>query len=246
MLIQRMSETKQFQTVYMIDQICKRQIIRTFTYPVVWWTVGEPQMTWQPAPSIPLASQPSSWRRPASCQSIPGCCPLISFLSASPSLYCAVQDCLGKPCRSCYVPVPFQFASLSCSQEFFVGPNGLPSSVSLLFVGGVVYVCDAQPLRRCESSGEIAQEGEVSRSGQRPSGAGAGRGRRHDKRPTDYLQQDLADMEVAHAVDPISHHHPLKERQPELSYHQPHQPPEQSYAEDLAELTEAASGNDHR
>ena len=43
------------------------------------------------------------------------------------------------------------------------------------------------PSRRCGSSGEIAQEGEVSRSGQRPSGAGAGRGRSHGKRPTDYL-----------------------------------------------------------
>ena len=36
-------------------------------------------MTWQPAPSIPLASQPSSWRRPVSCPSIPGCCLPISF-----------------------------------------------------------------------------------------------------------------------------------------------------------------------
>ena len=104
------------------------------------------------------------------------------------------------------------------------------------------------PSRRRGSSGEIAQEGEVSRSGQRPSGAGAGRGRSHDKRPTDYLQQDMADRGVAHAVDPISHHHPPQERQqptaiPELSYHQP---PEQSYAENLAELTEAASGKDHR
>ena len=34
----------------------------TFIYPVVSWTVGAPQMTWQRAPSIPLASQPSSWR----------------------------------------------------------------------------------------------------------------------------------------------------------------------------------------
>ena len=33
---------------------------------------------------------------------------------------------------------------------------------------------------------------------------------------------------------------------PELSYHQPHQPREQSYAENLAEPTEAASGKDHR
>ena len=40
---------------------------------------GPPQMTWQPAPSIPLASQPSSWRRPVLCPSIPGCCPPISF-----------------------------------------------------------------------------------------------------------------------------------------------------------------------
>ena len=31
----------------------------TFTYPVVWWTGGAPQMTWQPVPSIPLAYQPS-------------------------------------------------------------------------------------------------------------------------------------------------------------------------------------------
>ena len=50
---------------------------------------------------------------------------------------------------------------------------------------------------------------------------------------------------MAHAVDPISHHHPPQERQPtampELSYHQPHQPPEQSYAENLAEPTEANS-----
>ena len=49
------------------------------------------------------------------------------------------------------------------------------------------------PSRRSGSSGEVAQEGEVSRSGQRPSGAGAGRGRSHDKCPTDYLLQDLAD-----------------------------------------------------
>ena len=102
------------------------------------------------------------------------------------------------------------------------------------------------PSRRSGSSGEIAKEREVSRSGQRPSRAGAGS---HDKRPTDYLQQDLADRGVAHAVDPISHRHPPQERQPtvmpELSYHQPHQPPEQSYAENLAEPTESASGKDH-
>ena len=104
------------------------------------------------------------------------------------------------------------------------------------------------PSQRSGSNGEIAQEGEVSRSGQHPNGAGAGRS--HDKCPTDCLQQDLADRGVAHAVDPICHHHPPQERQstamPELSYHKPHQPPEQSYAENLAEPTEAASGKDHR
>ena len=66
------------------------------------------------------------------------------------------------------------------------------------------------PSRRSGSSDEIAQEGEVSKSGQRPSGAGTGRGRNHDMRPTDYLQQDMADRGVAHAVDPISHHFPKK------------------------------------
>ena len=64
------------------------------------------------------------------------------------------------------------------------------------------------------------------------------------------VRQYLADRGVAHAVDPISHHHPPQERQPtampELSYHRLHQPPEQSYAENLAELTEAASGKYHR
>ena len=62
--------------------------------------------------------------------------------SSSPSLLCALQDCLGKSCRSCYVPVPFQFASLYCGQEVFVGPNGLPTSVSHLFVGDVISVGD--------------------------------------------------------------------------------------------------------
>ena len=33
----------------------------------------------QPAASIRLASPSSSWRRPVSCPSIPGCCPPISF-----------------------------------------------------------------------------------------------------------------------------------------------------------------------
>ena len=107
-----------------------------------------------------------------------------------------------------------------------------------------------RPSRRSGSSGEIAQEGEVSRNGRRPSGTGAGRGRSHDTRPTDYLQQDLTDRVVAHAVDPISNHHPPQERQPtampELSFHQPRQPPEKSYAETFAEPTVAASGKDHR
>ena len=38
-------------------------------------------------------------------------------VSPSPSLYCALQDCLGKPWRSCYVPVPFQFSSLYCCEQ---------------------------------------------------------------------------------------------------------------------------------
>ena len=49
-----------------------------FTYPVVWWTIGAPHMTLQPAHSIPLASQPFSWRRTASCPSILRCYPPIS------------------------------------------------------------------------------------------------------------------------------------------------------------------------
>ena len=86
---------------------------------------------------LPLTSQPSSWRRPMSCQSIPGCCLPIYFLSASPSpsLYCAMQDRLGRPYISCHVPVSFQFTSLYCGQKVFVGPNGLPNYVSHHFVG---------------------------------------------------------------------------------------------------------------
>ena len=66
------------------------------------------------------------------------------------SLYRALQDCLGKPCRSCYVPVPFQLASVYCGQEVFEGPNDLPSSVSNLFVEDVVSVGDAE--ERSEAS----------------------------------------------------------------------------------------------
>ena len=45
-------------------------------------------MTWQPAPSIPLASQPSSWRRPVSCPSIPisfSVCLVFSLLALCPA-----------------------------------------------------------------------------------------------------------------------------------------------------------------
>ena len=55
-----------------------RNRLITFTYSVVWWTVGATQMIWQPAPSIPLTSQLFSWRRTASCPSILGCFPPIS------------------------------------------------------------------------------------------------------------------------------------------------------------------------
>ena len=44
------------------------------------------------------------------------------------------------------MPVPFQFASFYCGQEVFVESNGLPSSVSHLFVGDVVSVGDAEEL----------------------------------------------------------------------------------------------------
>ena len=44
------------------------------------------------------------------------------------------------------MPVPFQFASLYCGQEVFVGANGLPSSVWHFFVGDVVSVGDAEEL----------------------------------------------------------------------------------------------------
>ena len=53
-------------------------------YPVVWWIVASLQLIWQPAPAIPLASQSSSWRRLASCQCIPGCCPPISVSCLAP------------------------------------------------------------------------------------------------------------------------------------------------------------------
>ena len=73
-------------------------------------TFRSSQMTWQPAPSIRLPSHPSLWRRPASCQSIPGCCPPSLFLSASssPYLYCALQDCLDQPID--LVTCPYYFS----------------------------------------------------------------------------------------------------------------------------------------
>ena len=50
------------------------------------------------------------------------------------------------------------------------------------------------------------------------------RGRSHGQRPTNYLQQDLADRGMAYTVDPVSSHHPPKEWQftamPELPHHQ--------------------------
>ena len=96
----------------------------TFTYPIVWWTVGAPHMTWQPAPSIPLVSPLGLPHGGAQHHASPFRDVVIPslFLSASsPSLYCALQDCLGKPCRSCYMPIPVQFASLYCGQGVFVG-----------------------------------------------------------------------------------------------------------------------------
>ena len=71
---------------------------------------------------------------------------LPTFTDVIPSDNQSSDNCLGKPCRSCYVPVPFQFASLYCGQEVFVGSNGLPSSVSHLFVGDMVSVGDVEEL----------------------------------------------------------------------------------------------------
>ena len=50
------------------------------------------------------------------------------------------------------------------------------------------------------------------------------RGRSHGQRPTNYLQQYLVDKGMAYTVDPVSSHHPPKERQftamSELLHHQ--------------------------
>ena len=42
------------------------------------------------------------------------------------------------------MPVSSQFTFFDCGQEVFVGSNDFPSSVSDLFVGYVVSVCDAE------------------------------------------------------------------------------------------------------
>ena len=115
----------------------------TFTYPVV--LVDR----WGATDDLATSSLHSS-RLSAFLMAAPSVMPVhsgmlsshIFFLSSSssPSLHCALQDCLGKPWTSCYVPVPFQIASFYCGQEVFAGPNGLPSSVSHLFVGDVVSV----------------------------------------------------------------------------------------------------------
>ena len=116
------------------------------TYPVVWWTVGATQMIWQPAPSMPLASQLFSWWRTASCPSILGCCPPVSSsVCLFFSLLALCPACLSwQVLQVFYMPVLFQFASLYCGQEVFVVPNGFPSSVSHLFLGDVIYVVDAE------------------------------------------------------------------------------------------------------
>ena len=53
---------------------------------------------------------------------------------------------------------------------------------------------------------------------------------------------------MANPLDPVLGHHTSKERQPaavpELPNDQPQQPPKQSQADDHAEQTEAASGED--
>ena len=55
---------------------------------------------------------------------------------------------------------------------------------------------------------------------------------------------------MANPMDPVLNHYTSQERQsaavPELPNDQPHQPPEQSYAEDYTEQIESTSGEDHR
>ena len=55
---------------------------------------------------------------------------------------------------------------------------------------------------------------------------------------------------MANPVDPVISHQTSKERQPaavlELPNDYPHQPPNQSHAEDHIEQTEATGGEDHR
>ena len=62
----------------------------------------------------------------------------------SPSLYSALENCLGKSRSSCDMPIPLHFASFYSGQEFFVGSDGFPNPASHLFVGAVVFVRDAK------------------------------------------------------------------------------------------------------
>ena len=122
-----------------------------------------PQMTWQPAPSIPLASQPSSWRLPASCQSIPECCPHISFsaclffslLAACPAGF----SCQASPVdlvtcqhhfslrrftvvkRSSWGPMACRFLFRTSSLEMWpVGKNNICSTVNMQMHTRSIYI----------------------------------------------------------------------------------------------------------
>ena len=77
---------------------------------------------------------------------------LSAFLMAAPSvkpvhsgmLSSHLFLCLPLLCLPRYVAVPSKFSLFDCGQEVYVGSNGLPSSVSYLFVGDVVSVRDAE------------------------------------------------------------------------------------------------------
>ena len=108
-------------------------ILFTFTYTVVWWTVGA-------IDDLATSSLHSS-RLSAFLMAAPSIMPVHSGMLSSHLFFCLPLLLPPCPCPaglSCYVPVPFQFASRYCGQEVFVGPNGLPSSVSHLFVGDLI------------------------------------------------------------------------------------------------------------
>ena len=96
----------------------------TFTYPVVWWTV------------IPLASQPSSWRHPASCQSIPLTTLPIHYILAYQSIWWELNSFIdSKVDQSSYIDAALSFVSTDLGE----GQYKLPSYLFVYYA--VVAVC---------------------------------------------------------------------------------------------------------